>query len=711
MQLVETPPDPEQATKRRRASTRAQAVAVPAETPATEIAARPVAAAPKPRRTRKSTAAVAAEAEAISATPVAPAVEAVAPPVEAVSTPEAAEAVSTPEAAPETPGKSRRTRKSGTASAASSTPEATPTSAAAPEAPAPKPRRTRKAAATVEAVPTAEASSAPTAADLTTSAMTEPASAPAKPRRTRKTRVTPVAEAAASAPVQPAPAPVQVAPEPAAAPAKPRRTRQAAREAAAARAAEAAAAVAMPAEAAAAAEPAVAPAPAAAPALAAAPVPAVVDDWVPTVTRVRIVDGREERYEVPVGSDGPRKRRKVRRVRPAAEADTYAGPTPLDPGPSPDEPKVLAFGGVLMTAQTARSLADMGFVNPTEIQQKTIPLLLEGQDVVGQAQTGTGKTAAFGIPLVERIDPSMLVVQALVLAPTRELASQISDELTRIGRWRGVHVAAIYGGASMGNQLRDLKRGAQVVVGTPGRILDHLKRGTLSFESVSYLVLDEADRMLDMGFMPDVERILRRTPRNRQTALFSATVPTVVRIISRRHMRDAVTVQCKPEQPTVAAVDQVYYEVAERDKPEALRTVLLEEQPERAMIFCRTQVAVDRLTRILRRDGIPVEAIHGSLGQNQRERVLADFRSGAITLLIATNLAARGLDIPEVSHVINYDIPEESESYVHRIGRTARMGREGKAITFVAEWDEKSLSEIKKVTNGALREERLSLYA
>jgi ATP-dependent RNA helicase DeaD len=217
--------------------------------------------------------------------------------------------------------------------------------------------------------------------------------------------------------------------------------------------------------------------------------------------------------------------------------------------------------------------------------------------------------------------------------------------------------------------------------------------------------------MLDMGFMPDVERILRRTPRNRQTAMFSATVPTVVRIISRRHMRDAVTVQVKPEERTVTAIDQIFYEVAERDKPEALRAVLHEQKPERAMVFCRTQIAVDRLTRILRRDGIAVEAIHGSLGQGQRERVLADFRSGAVTLLIATNLAARGLDIPEVSHVINYDIPEESESYVHRIGRTARMGREGVAITFVAEWDEKSLAEIKKVANGALRQERLSLYA
>ena len=445
-----------------------------------------------------------------------------------------------------------------------------------------------------------------------------------------------------------------------------------------------------------------------------APVQDLGAEFVPTITRVRFdrrggrVVTDEKRLDPGELLSLPRRRRgrRLRRAQLTAELEAST------PSPLAAEPRyVTGFGGLTMTEQTAAALEAMNYHEPTEIQALAIPLLLEGKDIVGQAQTGTGKTAAFGIPLVERIDPTILVVQALVLAPTRELASQISQELGRIGRRRGVRVAAIYGGASMGGQLSELKRGAQVVVGTPGRILDHLKRGTLSFESVSYLVLDEADRMLDMGFMPDVERILRRTPRSRQTSLFSATIPTVVRIISRRHMRDAVTVQVKPEERTVKEVEQIFYEVAERDKPEALRAVLKEQTPERAMVFCRTQIAVDRLTRILRRDGLPVEAIHGSMGQGQRERVIADFRRGAISLLVATNLAARGLDIPEVSHVINYDIPEESESYVHRIGRTARMGREGMAITFVAEWDEKSLAEIKKVVNGALRQERLSLYA
>ena len=369
-----------------------------------------------------------------------------------------------------------------------------------------------------------------------------------------------------------------------------------------------------------------------------------------------------------------------------------------------------SFGGLELSQPVARALDEMDYRDPTEIQARTIPLLLAGRDVIGQAQTGTGKTAAFGIPLVELIDPERPVVQALVLAPTRELASQISEEVIRLGSYRGVRIATVYGGAPMARQLLELKRGAQVVVGTPGRILDHLARGTMRLSDVRYLILDEADRMLDMGFMPDVEKILRRTPRSRQTALFSATMPTVVRIISRRHMKDPVLVQVKPEERTVAEVDQVYYEVAQRDKPDGLALILETERPERAIVFCRTQIAVDKLYRFLRSRGFEVEALHGSMSQQHRERVIADFRAGTLPLLVATNVAARGLDIPEVSHVVNYDIPEESESYIHRIGRTARMGREGKAITFVAEWDEGPLAEIRKVTNGALRQERLALY-
>jgi len=382
---------------------------------------------------------------------------------------------------------------------------------------------------------------------------------------------------------------------------------------------------------------------------------------------------------------------------------------PAQPKAALPEP-LRSFDELDLSEPLARALDEMGYDGPTEIQAVAIPVLLSGRDVVGQAQTGTGKTAAFGIPMIEMLDPELVEVQAIVLAPTRELALQISKEIAKIGAHTGLRLATIYGGAPMSKQLVELQRGAQVVVGTPGRILDLISRGALNLREVRFLVLDEADRMLDMGFMPDVEKILRRTPRSRQTALFSATIPTVVKIMARRHMRDAQTIQVRPEERTVAEVDQIYYEVAERDKLEALLRVLDEQKPERAMIFCRTQYAVDRLTRVLRSRGVPVEAIHGSMGQNQRERTMADFRRGDLTLLVATNVAARGLDIPEVSHVVNYDIPEEGESYIHRIGRTARAGRTGVAITFVAEWDEKAFREINKAVKGAIRPERLSLY-
>jgi len=373
---------------------------------------------------------------------------------------------------------------------------------------------------------------------------------------------------------------------------------------------------------------------------------------------------------------------------------------------------VPTFASLSLDAALMSAVKELGFARPTPIQLDSIPPARDGRDVLACAQTGSGKTAAFLLPILHRmLAGKQGATRALIVVPTRELALQVLETAQALTVHTPLTSAAIYGGVGMGPQEHAFRTKADLMVATPGRLLDHMTKPYASLAGVQHLVLDEADRMLDMGFMPDVERILSRTPRTRQTAMFSATVPTVVRIISKRHMRDAVTVQVKPEERTVSSIEQIFYEVAERDKPAALRAVLRERAPERAMIFCRTQIAVDRLMRILQRDGLQVEAIHGSMGQGQRERVIADFRSGKVTLLVATNLAARGLDIPEVSHVINYDIPEESESYVHRIGRTARMGREGMAITFVAEWDEKSLAEIKKVTNNALREERLSLYA
>jgi ATP-dependent RNA helicase DeaD len=357
-----------------------------------------------------------------------------------------------------------------------------------------------------------------------------------------------------------------------------------------------------------------------------------------------------------------------------------------------------------------RALDTMGYERPTEIQERVIPLLLAGRDVIGQAQTGTGKTAAFGIPIVERTAPEQPAVQALVLAPTRELALQITQELRALAQFRPLAIATIYGGSSMHAQLAALARGPQVVVGTPGRILDHLGRSTLDLGQVRLLVLDEADRMLDMGFMPDVERILRRLPRDRQTALFSATVPLVIKRLALRYMREPAHVAVRPEEPTVETVEQVYYEVAERDKLEALCHVLDIERPRQAIIFCHMQVTVDRVHRALVRRGYPAEALHGNLRQSQRERILRAFRAGTLPLLVATNVAARGLDIPAVSHVINYDMPEDAETYIHRIGRTARLGRPGKAITFVAEWDLETWAAIRQLTGEAIREQRLPLY-
>jgi ATP-dependent RNA helicase DeaD len=369
------------------------------------------------------------------------------------------------------------------------------------------------------------------------------------------------------------------------------------------------------------------------------------------------------------------------------------------------------FAKLTLSVEVNRAITEMGFVRPTEIQARVIPLLLDGLDVIGQAQTGTGKTAAFGIPLIEGIDESRPHTQALVLAPTRELAIQIGEELRKLGRHiPGIGVATIYGGASYGRQFEDLKSGAQVVVGTPGRVLDHIGRGTLKLDAVDYLVLDEADRMLDMGFLPDVERILRRIPRERQTALFSATVPTVIRILSRRYMFEPTTVHVQPQQVTVAEVEQVYYEVADRDKVDGLVSLIEQDTPERAMIFRQTKIGVDRLVMTLKRRGLAASAIHGDMNQKVREAVLGAFREGKLTYLVATDVAARGLDIPEVSHVFNYDIPEDSEAYVHRIGRTARAGRKGRAVTFVGEWDSDKLPPIQKLVGHRLERHLLPIY-
>jgi len=372
---------------------------------------------------------------------------------------------------------------------------------------------------------------------------------------------------------------------------------------------------------------------------------------------------------------------------------------------------LIGFRDMMLSIEVSRALREMGFKRPTEIQSRVIPLMLDGRDVIGQAQTGTGKTAAFGIPLIEGIEEHLPQTQALVLAPTRELAMQIGEELRKIAKHiPAINVVTIYGGAAYGRQFDDLKDAPHVVVGTPGRVIDHLGRGTLKLDNVDCLILDEADRMLDMGFLPDVERILRRTPRERQTALFSATVPLVIRILSRRYMYEPASVHVQPQQVTVQEVEQAYYEVADRDKVEGLLSLIEADPPERAMIFRQTKIGVDRLVATLKRRGLAAEAIHGDMSQKARELVLRQFRDGKLTYLVATDVAARGLDIPEVSHVFNFDIPEDSEAYVHRIGRTARAGRKGRAVTFVGEWDSDKLPPIQKIVGGKVERRLLPIY-
>ena len=359
----------------------------------------------------------------------------------------------------------------------------------------------------------------------------------------------------------------------------------------------------------------------------------------------------------------------------------------------------------------ARTLESIGYASPTPIQEAVIPPVRAGQDVVGQAQTGTGKTAAFGIPLVEALNPDVREVQALVLVPTRELAVQVRGELARIGKFSGVRSVAIYGGQSINRQLEALQQGAHITVATPGRLMDHMERGTVQLGRLRFVVLDEADQMLDIGFADDIRRILRHTPASRQTLLFSATMPGPIRRLAYRYMKEPAWILVGGDAEPVEEVEQIYFEVAERDRPAALEELL--RAPSRitqALVFRRTKIGVDRLVAYLQRRGHDIQAIHGDMTQSQRDMVMGRFRAKDLRVLVATNVAARGLDIPAVSHVINYDVPSNVEEYVHRIGRTARMGRPGTAITFVSEWDFSMLDTIQAHVGDELKQEQLSFY-
>ena len=344
-------------------------------------------------------------------------------------------------------------------------------------------------------------------------------------------------------------------------------------------------------------------------------------------------------------------------------------------------------------------LDEVGYEIPSAIQEQCIPHLLNGHDVIGQAQTGTGKTAAFALPLIDRIDISNNQVQLLVLTPTRELAIQVSEAIQTYSRHlKGFHVLPIYGGQSYDVQLRPLKRGVHAVVGTPGRVMDHLKRGTLKLNSLKALVLDEADEMLRMGFIDDVKWVMEKLPKVRQIALFSATMPDVIRRVAEKFLNSPKIVKVKTKTATAKTISQRYWLVGGVHKLDALTRILEVESFEALLIFVRTKTATIDLAEKLSARGFTAEAINGDIAQNQRERIIQQLKNGKIDILIATDVAARGLDVDRISHVINYDIPQDPESYVHRIGRTGRAGRDGKAILFVAPRERRMLKTIERIT-------------
>jgi len=363
------------------------------------------------------------------------------------------------------------------------------------------------------------------------------------------------------------------------------------------------------------------------------------------------------------------------------------------------KPTVLPFSDLQLGEPLLRALKDVGYEVPSPIQAATIPLLLSGRDVLGQAQTGTGKTAAFALPILDRIDPAMRFPQALVLAPTRELAIQVAEAFQRYAAYlQGFHVVPIYGGQAYGPQLAALHRGVQVVVGTPGRIIDHLDKGSLDLSRIRTLVLDEADEMLRMGFIEAIERILQSTPQTRQTALFSATLPAEIKRIARTYMRDPVETAVASRTGTADNIRQRYWLVSGMHKLDALTRILEAELFDGMIIFARTKVGTEELAEKLQARGFSAAPINSDLSQQQRERTVAQLKDGSIDVLVATDVAARGLDVDRISHVINYDLPTDPEGYIHRIGRTGRAGRKGEAILFVTPRERGLLRSIERAT-------------
>ncbi|HEU4906532.1 MAG TPA: DEAD/DEAH box helicase [Solirubrobacterales bacterium] len=357
---------------------------------------------------------------------------------------------------------------------------------------------------------------------------------------------------------------------------------------------------------------------------------------------------------------------------------------------------MIPFKELGLAPEIQQALDELGYQEPSPIQEKAIPELLAGHDVIGQAQTGTGKTAAFGLPLLQYIDPADDEVQAIVLTPTRELCIQVTQALRAYAEHVDVNIVAIFGGAPIKSQQSQLRAGAHVVVATVGRMMDLMSRRSLVLTAARYVVLDEADEMLDLGFIEDVEKILRMCPSGRQTALFSATMPPPVKRLAESYMYDPTTIKITPKKLTVDAIAQAFVEVAAKDKANRLVELLKTEEPEQAIIFCRTKIGASKLEKTLKDKGLDVKALHGDMSQGSRDGVMIAFKDHRVRLLVATDIAARGLDIEHVTHVINFDVPASSEVYVHRIGRTGRVGRTGRAITFVTPAQREEIGRIER---------------
>lgn len=345
-----------------------------------------------------------------------------------------------------------------------------------------------------------------------------------------------------------------------------------------------------------------------------------------------------------------------------------------------------------------QAINDMGFEEPTPIQKEAIPVAMSGKDMIGQAQTGTGKTAAFGIPALEQVDESLRHPQVLILSPTRELAIQVAEELNKMAQHTEIQALPIYGGQDIGRQFRSLRKNPQIIVATPGRLMDHMDRKSISFDHVKMVILDEADEMLNMGFVDDINKILSAVPEERQTLLFSATMPKAIRELAETYLTEPTLIRMKPTQVTMDLIEQYYIEVQDRQKFDVLCRLLDMQAPELAIVFGRTKRRVDEVTEALKKRGYMAEGIHGDLSQQKRDSVIRQFREGTIDILVATDVAARGLDISGVTHVYNYDLPQDPESYVHRVGRTGRAGKAGVAMTFVIPREIEHLHAIERLT-------------